>query len=373
LASGVTHDFGNLLTLISGYTEMLLNRVSPEDPLRPELEEIRGAAQRGASMTTRLLNFIRSGAVELQSLDLNTLITDLERMLRPIIGEHVELAASLEEGLGRVRADRAQMTRVVMNLVLNARDAMPQGGRVTIRSANVELDPAEASARELAPGPYVSLAFSDTGSGMDAETMSHLFEPFFTTKASGKGTGLGLSTVYSILKECRGGVSVASAPGWGTTFTIYLPRIDDAREAPESDAAAHTPARGAETILVAEDEEAVRRLVKYVLNARGYTVLEARDGVDALDVFRQYPKPIHLLLTDMVMPRMGGSELVQVIRQLKPNMKVLCVSGYTDEALRCTGTTAQGFAFLQKPLRPEVLASKIREVLDQPATPPVAK
>jgi nitrogen-specific signal transduction histidine kinase len=363
IAGGVAHDFANLVTLICGYSEILLGRVSATDAIRPELEEIWRAASRGAGMTGRLLDFIRNQAVELQVLDLNTLVADVLSMLRPIIGEHIELTTSLADPLGKVKADHVQMTRAIMNLALNARDAMPKGGSMRISTANCELSP-ETPQRELAPGSYVCLTLTDSGAGMDAETMSRLFEPFFTTKQGGRGTGLGLSTVSGIMKESHGGIRVASTPGCGSTFTIYLPRADEVRDSAGAGCDARAVEFGTETILLVEDEDGVRRLVKYLLSARGYTVLEARDGMHALEVYRQYRQPVHLLLTDLLMPRMNGGDLAQVMRALQPNLKVLFMSGYTGETLGWAGgLTAQGM-FLQKPLRPAVLFGKIREVLE---------
>ena len=363
LVGGVAHDFANLLTMISGYSEIVLSRMGQDEPLRPELEEIRKAANRGSRLTAQLLGFTRGQAFEPRILDLNTLIADMEKMLRPIIGEHIELATSLAYDLGRVNADPGQMEQVIMNLVLNARDAMPPGGgRITIETANVELGGGEAAARDVTPGPYVVLAFTDTGQGMDAQTMSRLFEPFFTTKEKGKGTGLGLSTVYGIARQNRGGVWAHSTPGQGSTFTLCLPRVK-AAGVPAA-APARAPASGSETILLVEDEDGVRRLLEHILSRRGYAVLEARDGPSALELAGSYTGPIHLLLTDMVMPRMSGRELAERFQKLRPATKVIYMSGYTDDVLLRTGAIGPGMSFLQKPLRPDVLAARVRDVLD---------
>lgn len=365
LTSGVAHDFANLLTLISGYSEMILGRIGVRDPLRPELEEIRKAAARGAGMTSQILDFIRRQVSQPKALSLNALVGEIERLLRPIIGEHIELVTALSADLGNVKADPVQMTRVIMNLVLNARDAMPRGGQISIRTSNLELSPDESN--DLPAGRYVVLSLSDTGQGMSQETASQIFEPFFTTKKAGDGTGLGLSTVYDIVKQMEGDIRVSSELGNGSTFTICLPRADEPDEVSESPIL--TPARGAsgsETILVAEDEESVRRLIKHLLAARGYNVLEAVDGSDALRVFEQHSDKIDLLLTDMVMPGLNGRDLAQRILEQKPRLKIIYISGYTDDMLLSTGALGPGMSFLRKPLKPDVLAGRIREVLDAP-------
>ncbi len=362
VAGGVAHDFANLLTLISGYSELVLNRIGSRDPLRAELEEIRQAANRGAGMTTRLLDFLRSQAAELQNLDLNALIRDVEHMLRPLIGEQIELVTRLAPDLPKVKADPARMTQVIMNLVLNARDAMPAGGRITIATTSMRMGPEEAAARSLAAGSYLAMSLADTGSGMDAGALSHLFEPLFTTKP-GKGTGLGLSTVQGIVKESGGAIDVASTLGAGTTFTIYLPGATDVRESPAPRAVPRDRMCGTEVILLAEDEEGVRRLVQHVLESRGYTVLTARDGVEALEVYQQH-QPIDLLLTDVIMPRMDGSQLADELLHRQPGVKVLFMSGYAGDKILHSVSLRPGVAFLQKPLKPDVLLAKVREVLD---------
>ncbi|MCL4402178.1 MAG: ATP-binding protein [Acidobacteria bacterium] len=364
LVGGIAHDFANLLTLISGYSEIVLNRLEPAEPIRAEIEEIRKAANRGCRLTSQLLGFTRGQAVEPKILDLNSVIAEMEKMLRPIIGEHIELITALRPDSGRIKADAGQMEQVIMNLVLNARDAMPQGGRITIRTGSAEFSREEAEAHEVSLGAYVMLSVTDTGQGMDARTMSHLFEPFFTTKEKGKGTGLGLSTVYGIVKQSRGDVWARSAPGQGSTFTICLPRFQDAAEANATGSPARVPACGTETILIVEDEESVRRLLKHVLSRQGYTVLEAPDGPSALEIARANSSPIHLLLTDMVMPGMSGREVGERFLAQRPKSRVIYMSGYTDDVLVRTGALGPGMSFLQKPLRPEVLAAKVRETLD---------
>jgi PAS domain S-box-containing protein len=367
LAGGVAHDFNNLLTVVIGYSDLLLKRPPATCAgMRPPVEEIKKAAERAASLTRQLLAFSRKQMLQPQILDLNSLLTDVDEMLRRMIGEDIELATHLPSGLGRVKADPGQIEQVIMNLAVNARDAMPQGGQLTLEAANVELDSSHASSHEsVLPGHYVMIAMSDTGIGMDAETQAHIFEPFFTTKEVGKGTGLGLATVYGIVKQSGGSIRVYSEPGKGTTFKVYLPRID---EAVEVIAPTNMPvdelSRGCETILLAEDEEAVRSLVRGVLESTGYQVLETKGANDALEVGERHRKHIHLLLTDVVMPQMSGAELVKHLAPLHPETKVLYMSGYTDHAVVRHGLLNSSTAFLQKPFTPDALALKVREVLD---------
>jgi signal transduction histidine kinase/CheY-like chemotaxis protein len=363
LVGGVAHDFANLLTLISGYSEIVLNRMHAAEPLRTEIDEIRKAANRGSRLTAQLLGFTRGQAVQPRVLDLNALVFDMEKMLRPIIGEHIEVQTELSPDLGRINADPGQMEQVIMNLVLNARDAMPRGGCLTIETAGVELDDETARAHALAPGAYVKLSLTDTGEGMDAETMSHLFQPFFTTKEKGKGTGLGLSTVYGIVKQNHGDVWARSTPAEGTTFTIYLPRVEAAEEYIETPV--HRGAQaGTETILLVEDEDGVRRLLKHILSRQGYTVLEAPDGPEAIECLTTYGGTIHLLLTDMVMPRMSGRDVGDRAVELRPGIKVIYMSGYTDDMLMRAGALGPGMSFIRKPLKVETLTARVREVLD---------
>jgi signal transduction histidine kinase/ActR/RegA family two-component response regulator len=370
LAGGVAHDFNNLLTLICGYTEILLARMVPGDVNRPEIEEIRKAANRGSSLTEQLLHFSRRQKVEPRIIDLNQLVSDMERMLRRMIGEDVQLTAELAVGLGKIRADPGQTGQVLMNLALNARDAMPRGGEIRIRTADVTITPQEAAARPtLHAGAYVMLTLEDNGEGMTEETRQRLFEPFYTTKAPGKGTGLGLSTVYGIVKQSGGDIWVDSREGQGAKFTILLPQVDDAAEPAAAPREGSAAARaGTETVLVVEDEPSVRRLLKHILAKQGYRVLEAADGVEAVEVYRGHYAPIHLLLTDMVMPRMNGRELADYLCAQQPDLKVLYISGYTDDVLLRNGSLGAGMAFLQKPVKPQVLAVKVREVLDAPSS-----
>jgi two-component system cell cycle sensor histidine kinase/response regulator CckA len=362
LTSGVAHDFANLLTLISGYSEMLLDRLRAQGPPLLELEEICKAATRGASMTAQILDFIRNQAAEPRIVNLNTVVADVEKLLRPIIGEHISLVMDLSLDLGNVKADPEQITRVILNLVFNARDAMPGGGEIVVRTANLDLQP--DGAHRLPAGRYVLLTLSDNGLGMDAETLHHLFQPFFTTKQRGKGTGLGLSTVYGIVQQSRGDIWVRSGPGKGTVFDICLPRVEESVENPASLDTPCAVSRGAETILVAEDEESVRGLIKHLLTARGYRVLDALDGREALRLLAQHGTSIDLLLTDMVMPGMSGRELADKVLAARPDLKIIYMSGYADDMLLHAGALGTGAAFLRKPLRPDVLASRIREVLD---------
>lgn len=369
LVGGVAHDFANLLTLISGYADILVNRVGETSTLNPELYEIRQAASRGARLTAQLLGYTRGRPVEPRPVDLNSIIGDMQRMLRPIIGEYVSLETSLSANLGRVLADPGQMEQVIMNLILNARDAMPGGGRIRIETANGDLDQEAAQAFGMPPGPCVMLTISDTGHGIEPELLPHIFEPFFTTKQEGRGTGLGLSTVHSIAKQSGGDVWVRSTPNQGSSFTLCLPCAAHDVETAGSPSVAHSAAPGNETILLVEDEDAVRKLLTHVLRKRGYSVLEAANAEDALRFFDGSGDEIRLVLTDMVMPRMSGRELAEQILRIRPDMKVIFMSGYTDDVLVRTGALGPGMSFLQKPLRPDVLAGKIREALDSPSRP----
>ncbi|MCD6554092.1 MAG: GAF domain-containing protein [Anaerolineae bacterium] len=365
LAGGVAHDFNNLLTAIIGYSDLVLMSLGQNDPLYKDVEEIKKAAERAASLTRQLLAFSRKQMLQPKVLDLNATVTHMEKMLQRLIRENIELVTILDPALGHIKADPGQIEQVIMNLAVNARDAMPQGGRLTIETANVVLDENYAHQHmEVQPGPYVMLAVSDTGMGMDDETQAHIFEPFFTTKGVGQGTGLGLATVYGIVKQSGGHIRVYSEPGHGTTFKIYLPRIE---EVVESDRRAPIPGEsppGRETILLVEDEDMVRDLARRVLLQRGYTVLEARHGREAFQICEQHRGPIHLLVTDVVMPLMNGRELAKRLTTLHPEMKVLYISGYTDNIIIHHGLLEPGMAFLQKPFTPAALAHKVRQALD---------
>ena len=367
LAGGVAHDFNNLLTAISGYSDLLLHRLPDDSTLRRDVEEIRKAGDRAAVLTRQLLAFSRHQVLQPMVLDMNSMVTNMGQMLRRLIGEEIDLATDLDPSLARVKADPGQIEQVLVNLAVNARDAMPDGGRITIATANAKLSPAYAAANpEVRPGPYVLLSVADTGHGMSDETQAHLFEPFFTAKERGKGTGLGLATVYGIVQQSGGHIRVNSAAERGSTFLIYLPWV----EASEDGARAEDrrllprPSPGTETVLLAEDEEAVRRLAREILAGNGYKVLEAGNGREALLLSEAHRGEIHLLLTDVAMPKMSGRELTEQIRPLRPDLRILYMSGYTDDAILLHGFLEDGIPYLQKPFTPDGLARKVREVLD---------
>jgi nitrogen-specific signal transduction histidine kinase/CheY-like chemotaxis protein len=366
LAGGMAHDFNNILTVIRGYSELVLGRPGLTDAMRKDMEEVKKAADRATGLTRQLLAFSRRQFIAAKVLDLNALVANMDGMLRRLIGEDIiELSAELDASAGAIKADPGQVEQVIMNLVVNARDAMPKGGRLTIETRNVTIGKeASLDAVGVAPGSYVLLAVRDTGHGMDAETRSHLFEPFFTTKEKGKGTGLGLSTVYGIVKQSGGSIIVESAPGRGTTFRIYFPRVE--QEAPRQTEAVEAidPAHGRETILLVEDEPSVRGLVQETLRLHGYSVLEARHGIEALLASARYGGTIHLLLTDVVMPQMSGPEVAEKILTVRPEIKVLYMSGYPDHPVFEQGGVSRQTGFLPKPFSPHVLAQKVREVLD---------
>jgi PAS domain S-box-containing protein len=367
LAGGIAHDFNNLLTVITGYSELLLGQLGEKLSLRKEVEEIKRAGERAAALTHQLLAFSRQQVLQPKVLDLNEVVSQIEKMLRRLIDESVELRTVLGPGLWKVNADPGQIEQVLVNLVVNARDAMPGGGKITIETANVFLDEEYSRGHLPAqPGSYVMLAISDTGMGMDEETMSQVFEPFFTTKGLGKGTGLGLSTVYGIVKQSMGYIWAYSEPGKGSTFKVYFPRTEDREEAPYKGGSPVEELRGENTILVVEDEESIRNLACAVLRRYGYTVLPAGNGEEALRVAGEHEGEISLLLTDVVMPRMGGRELYERIRQQLPGIKVLYMSGYTDDAIVHHGVLEEGTAFLQKPYSPISLVRKVKEVLETP-------
>jgi two-component system cell cycle sensor histidine kinase/response regulator CckA len=366
LAGGMAHDFNNLLTVIRGYSELLLGRLGPDDAMRKDMEEVKKAADRASGLTRQLLAFSRRQFIAAKVLDLNALVANMDGMLRRLIGEDiVELSAELDASAGAIKADPGQVEQVIMNLVVNARDAMPRGGRLTIETKNVTIGKETSlDAVGVAPGSYVLLAVRDTGHGMDAETRAHLFEPFFTTKEKGKGTGLGLSTVYGIVKQSGGSIIVESAPDRGTTFRIYFPRVEQEISGAVASVEAIDPVRGRETILLVEDEPAVRGLVHETLRLHGYTVLEARHGIEALLASAKYVGPIHLLLTDVVMPQMSGPEVAEKLLTVRPGIKVLYMSGYPDHPVFDQGGMSCQTGFLPKPFSPHVLAQKVREVLD---------
>jgi PAS domain S-box-containing protein len=366
LAGGVAHDFNNLLTVITGYSDLLLRRHGHDDSLRSKITEIRKAGDRAAALTRQLLAFSRKQTLQPKVLEVNALVTDIGKMLRRLIGEDIEVVMTLRPEVDRINADPGQIEQVLMNLVVNARDAMPQGGKLIIETSHVEFDEAFIQTHlTLRPGRYVMMAVSDTGSGMDAETQKHIFDPFFTTKEVGKGTGLGLSTVYGIVKQSGGSIWVYSEVGKGTTFKIYLPRYEDDGEVKTSTTEAKELVRGKEIVLLVEDEPMVRALTRENLEECGYKVLEASNGEEALSICDQHDGTIDLMLTDVVMPLMSGREVAERITKKCPGVKVLYMSGYTDDAIVHHGVLDAGTAFLEKPFTLDGLARKVRSVLDE--------
>jgi two-component system, cell cycle sensor histidine kinase and response regulator CckA len=365
LAGGVAHDFNNLLTVITGYSDLVSSRLHPGDPLREDISEIRAAADRAAALTRQLLAFSRKQVLSPRVVDLNATVENMLKMLERLIGEDVALEVEAGEGIGRVRVDPAQVEQVIVNLAVNARDAMPRGGRLRIATRE-ELVGEERAGRDpdASPGAYAVFSMEDTGEGMSEETMSRIFEPFFTTKDEGRGTGLGLATVYGIVRQSGGFVEVESAPGRGSTFRVFLPVVAGADTAGPGDAAPAEPSRGAETVLVVEDQPEVRRLACEALRRYGYTVLEAGNGGEALLICEQEAAPIHAVVTDVVMPRMSGRQLVERLATLRPGLRALFMSGHTDDTVIAHGVLEGGLPFLQKPFTPDALARKVREVLD---------
>jgi PAS domain S-box-containing protein len=371
LAGGVAHDFNNLLMVVKGHAEMLLDRLprgsaDRQNPALQNVEQIQQAAERAAALTRQLLAFSRMQVLQPRVLDLNEVVAGMIQMVSRVIGANIELAFLPGANLGRVKADPSQIEQVALNLVVNARDAMPDGGRLTIETSNVQLERDYATQHAVVdPGPYVMLTVSDSGTGMDAATKARIFEPFFTTKSQGRGTGLGLATVYGVVKQSGGYVWVYSELGHGTTFKVYLPMVQAPAEksAPEKTVQGHEP--GTETILFVEDEQSVRELVSEYLSARGYQVLDAADGQQALEIAAAHPGKIQLLITDVVMPRLSGRELAARLTAARPNLKVLYISGYTDDSVFRHGVLQGGMDFLQKPFNLKALAAKLREVLER--------
>ncbi|MCC6698639.1 MAG: response regulator [Candidatus Hydrogenedentes bacterium] len=371
LAGGVAHDFNNLLSAILGHTEFAVAELGAEHPVYDDLQSIRKAGERAATLTRQLLAFSRRQILQPVVLDLNSTIKELEKMLRRLIGEDIDLVASLAHDLGRVKADAGQIEQVIVNLAVNARDAMPHGGRLAIETTNIDIGPQYAREHIGAlPGPYVLLAVSDSGCGMDEQTASRIFEPFFTTKPEGKGTGLGLSTVYGIVKQSGGNICVYSEPGKGTTFKLYFPRVDAELPSAEAGPAPGSASfRGDETILLVEDDDGVRLLCKRILEGKGYTVIESRSGEGAVRVSECYPGIIHLLLSDIVIPGMPGPEAALKIREKRPDIRIVYMSGYTGNAALFLGSIGRKAAFIHKPFSPEELCKQIRRALDADDSP----
>jgi len=362
LAGGVAGDFNNLLTVITGYSELLRTELATANPLHRFAEEILYAAERAAALTRQLLAFSRGQAAQPKPLDLNGLISGMEPMLRRLLGHNNELIVLADPHLGNINADSTQLEQVIMNMATNARDAMPNGGKLVLETANVDLeDPIASKKIGLPQGAYVMLAVSDTGVGMDAEVRSRLFEPFFTTKEQGKGSGLGLSTVYGIIRQSGGQITVYSQVGCGTIFEVYLPRMQEPATAQSR--AIMVPPMGSETVLLVDDEEGVRKLVCAVLQSSGYSVIEASSGQSALAAFEKNAHKIDLVLTDVVMPQMDGFELVQRLVEKSPDVKILFMSGYRDSPIG-NSTTNPNRPFLHKPFTPDVLLARVREILD---------
>jgi two-component system, cell cycle sensor histidine kinase and response regulator CckA len=365
LAGGVAHDFNNVLSVILGYGELILQDLKPADPLRADIEEICKAASRAAGLTRQLLTFSRQQVIEPKVIDLHDVLMSMDSMLQRILGEDVELVSVAPKSSGRVKVDPSHIEQVILNLVVNARDAMPTGGKLTIETVNVVLDESYALSHLPAKaGPYVMMAVSDTGTGIDRATQTHIFEPFFTTKEKGKGTGLGLSTVFGIVQQSGGNIWVYSEPGKGTTFKVYLPRVDAEVDVTRPQVTPQT-LYGTETVLLVEDEEQVRTIVLSILRRQGYRVIPAQHAGEALLLCEQHPGPIDLLLTDVVMPQMSGPQLAKRLASTRPEMKVLYMSGYTDDSIVRHGVLETGVAFLQKPVTPASLAKRVREVLDE--------
>jgi PAS domain S-box-containing protein len=366
LAGGIAHDFNNLITIINGYSQMVLGNLPANDENRSSVEQILKAGERAAELTRQLLTFSRRQVARPKALDLNTVVASTAVMLRRLIGEHIELRIVEGPDLGKVHADPGQIEHVILNLAVNSRDAMPNGGTLILETQNVEMEePYTGPNVKVQPGRYVMLAVTDTGTGMDKQTRSHLFEPFFTTKAQGHGTGLGLSTAYGIVKQSKGEIVIYSEPGQGTCVKIYFPAVAEAAVEDANQSIPDPVLSGTETILLVEDEEAVRKLVRRTLEQQGYRVVVAGSGMEALDMVQNHPGPIQLVITDVVMPQMGGQQLAERLKALRPEIQVLYVSGYTESAVVRNGSLAKGGTFLQKPFTPLALTRRVRGLLDK--------
>jgi CheY-like chemotaxis protein len=365
LSGGIAHDFNNLMTAVVGYSDLLTMKLGHDSDICKDIEQIKKAGQSAASLSRQLLAFGRKQILQPRVVDLNHIVDDLDKVLQRVIGEDISLITVLEPKLGRILVDPGQMEQIIMNIAVNAKDAMPNGGKITIETANVYQD--ERYTQKylgFQPGYYVMLAMTDTGTGMDEETKSHIFEPFFTTKEEGKGTGLGMSTVYGIVKQSNGHIFVYTEPGKGTTFKIYLPRIEGNAEPEGKEEVPVKVLNGTETILVVEDADSIRNLSREVLEVYGYRVLEAESGEDALKVSEEHEGPIHLMVTDIVMPGISVRDLADRLKTFRPQMKVLYMSGYTGNAIAHQGVLNPGTPFLQKPFTPVGLVRKVREILD---------
>jgi CheY-like chemotaxis protein len=366
LAGGVAHDFNNLLTVITGYSELLLQKIGNESPMHAEVEEIKRAGERATSLTQQLLAFSRRQIIEPKVVNLDSLVAEMHKMLTRLIGEDIALQASTGKSLGSVKIDPGQFQQILMNVVVNARDAMPDGGKIVIETANVDLDEGYCAVHPyVTPGRFVMLSVSDTGKGMSEEVKAHIFEPFFTTKERGSGTGLGLATTYGAVKQAGGSIEVYSEVGIGTTFKIYLPRIEEEAVKPVKDDRPSGIQGGPETVLVVEDEDTLRTLCERILGDLGYRVMPARNGAEAIALAQGYGDRIDLLLTDVVMPGMNGRELATQMVLHHPEMQVLFMSGYTDDAIGKHGVLDEGVSFIGKPYTPLALARKVREILDK--------